>query len=154
MTQRAVLLANLGSPDAPATAEVRRYLDQFLMDPYVIQQPWLLRRFIVSAFVLPKRPQASAAAYRSVWLDRGSPLLVLSERLRQALEQSVDMPVALAMRYGKPDIESQILALAARPGVREILYIPLYPHHADSTVTTSVIEAQRVIRDRRLDLRL
>ena len=69
MTNRAVLLANLGSPDNADEASVRRYLDQFLMDPYVIQLPWILRRLIVSLLVLPKRPKDSAEAYRSVWLE-------------------------------------------------------------------------------------
>ena len=154
MTQRAVLLANLGSPCSPTEADVRRYLDQFLMDPYVIQLPWLLRRFIVSALVLPKRPRASAAAYDSIWMEQGSPLLVLSRRLCEALRRRLNMPVALAMRYGQPDIESQLLALASQPGICEVLYSPLYPHAADSTVTTSVAEAQRVIREHRLTLDL
>ena len=82
MTKRAILLANLGSPDAPTTPAVRRYLNQFLMDPYVIQLPWLLRRMIVSLFVLPSRPKASAEAYQSVWTAEGSPLIALSEKLK------------------------------------------------------------------------
>lgn len=120
MTQRAVLLVNLGSPDQPDTPSVRRYLNQFLMDPYVIQLPWLLRRFIVSAFVLPSRPKASAEAYRSVWTDTGSPLIVLSEKLHKAVQQQVDMPVELAMRYGNPSIEAGLLKLAKIDGVKEI----------------------------------
>jgi len=78
MNTRAVLFANLGSPDKPEIPEVRRYLNQFLMDPYVIQLPWLLRRLIVSLFVLPLRPKRSAHAYRSVWTAEGSPLVALS----------------------------------------------------------------------------
>ena len=154
MTNRAVLLANLGSPDSPTETDVRSYLNQFLMDRYVIQLPWILRRLIVSAFVLPKRPKASAEAYSSVWMDQGSPLLVLSRNLHDALSQSLDMPVALAMRYGKPSIESQLLALANQPDINEVLYIPLYPHYADSTVTTSIVEAQRVIRQHGLNFKL
>ncbi len=153
MTNRAVLLANLGSPDSPTETDVRSYLNQFLMDPYVIQLPWILRRLIVSAFVLPKRPKASAAAYSSVWMDQGSPLIVLSRILHEALSQSLDMPVALAMRYGQPSIESQLLALAEQTDISEVLYIPLYPHYADSTVTTSIVEAQRVIRQHRLNFK-
>lgn len=154
MNNRAVLLANLGSPDAPEVPAVRRYLNQFLMDPYVIQLPWLLRRLIVSLFVLPFRPQRSAEAYRSVWTDRGSPLLSLSEDLLAAVREKTDMPVDIAMRYGNPSIESRLLALASKPGIEEILFIPLYPHYADSTVTTSVREAQRVIRKHRLNVTL
>lgn len=154
MTKRAVLLANLGSPDAPETEPVRRYLNQFLMDPYVIQLPWLLRRLIVSLFVLPSRPKDSAEAYRSVWTEEGSPLLVLSERLKKAVEQKIDPPLALAMRYGQPSIEQQLLNLCQDQTIQEVLFIPLYPHFADSTITTSVEEARRVIRQHNLDITL
>ena len=128
MTNRAVLLANLGSPDAPEVAEVRKYLKQFLMDPYVIQLPWLLRALIVNLFVLPKRPYASAEAYRSVWTDEGSPLVHRSDTLLKALQPKVDLPVAMAMRYGSPSIESQIKLLVAndgKGGIDEILFIPM-----------------------------
>ena len=152
MTQRAVLLVNLGSPDQPDTPSVRRYLNQFLMDPYVIQLPWLLRRFIVSAFVLPSRPKASAEAYRSVWTDTGSPLIVLSEKLHKAVQQQVDMPVELAMRYGNPSIEAGLLKLARIDGVKEIFFVPLYPHFADSTVTTCIEMAKQVIAKHKLDI--
>ena len=154
MTKRAVLLANLGSPDKPETKEVRSYLDQFLMDPFVIQLPWLLRRLIVSLFVLPKRPKSSAAAYKSVWTEEGSPLIVLSEQLKSALQQKLDMPVAMAMRYGKPSIENELINLAKTPGIEEILFIPMYPHYAESTITTSIAEAKRVIKQRKLKVSL
>lgn len=154
MNNRAVLLANLGSPDAPEVPEVRKYLKQFLMDPYVIQLPWLLRALIVNLFVLPKRPYASAEAYRSVWTDDGSPLVHRSHELLKALKPKLDVPVSMAMRYGKPSIESQIKHLASIDGIDEILFIPLYPHHADSTVTTSIKEAERVINDNNLAVRL
>lgn len=154
MTKRAILLANLGSPDAPTTPAVRRYLNQFLMDPYVIQLPWLLRRMIVSLFVLPTRPKASAEAYQSVWMPEGSPLIVLSEKLKKALQAKLTLPVEMAMRYGKPSIEQQLLKITADKSIKEVLYIPLYPHYADSTVTTSIEEAKRVIKKHKLDITL
>lgn len=144
MSERGVLLVNLGSPASTEVADVRRYLNQFLMDPYVIDLPWPARRLLVS-LILATRPKQSAAAYASIWWDEGSPLVVLSRRLQQAVQARLDMPVELAMRYGAPSIEQGMLALAKRPGIREILFIPQYPQHADSTVTTSVREAQRVI---------
>ena len=150
MKNRAVLLANLGSPDAPNTQSVRSYLNQFLMDPYVIQLPWLLRRLIVSLFVLPSRPKA----YQSVWLDGGAPLVVLSDYLQQALQAQVEMPVAMAMRYGNPSIENKILQLAEQSELEEILFIPLYPHYAESTVTTSVEQAKQVIEKHNLNIKL
>ena len=154
MTNKAVLLVNLGSPDNSDTASVRRYLNQFLMDSHVIQLPWLLRRMIVSLLVLPSRPKASAHAYQSVWMDEGSPLVVLSERLKKSLQCKLDLPVAIAMRYGHPSIESELLTLSQQPGIDELLYIPLYPHFADSTVTTSIEEAKRVIKKHQLTIKL
>lgn len=154
MSNKAVLLANLGSPDQAEEKAVRHYLNQFLMDPYVIQLPWLLRRLIVSLFVLPTRPKASAKAYKKVWLNEGSPLVVLSNRLKESLQAQIDLPVAMAMRYGKPSIESQILELAKQAELSEILFVPLYPHYAESTVTTSIEQARSVIRKHQLNINL
>jgi len=154
MGNRAVLLTNLGSPDQADIPSVRRYLNQFLMDPYVIQLPWLLRRLIVGLFVLPFRPKASAHAYQSVWWEEGSPLIVLSNRLLAAVRNKTDVPVAMAMRYGSPGIETELLQLAGLEGVEEILLIPLYPHFADSTVKTTVEEAKSVLARHQLDVRL
>lgn len=152
MTTRAVLFANLGSPDSPTVPDVRRYLEQFLMDPYVIQLPWLLRRMIVSLFVLPARPKRSAHAYASIWTPQGSPLVTLSMDLLNAVKQKTSVPVAMAMRYGNPSIESELLKLAKIPGVTEILLLPMYPHYAESTVLTSIKEAERVIAAHKLQL--
>jgi ferrochelatase len=124
------------------------------MDPYVIQLPWLLRRLIVSLLVLPKRPKESAQAYQSVWLNEGSPLVVFSEQLKQALQAKIEMPVGMAMRYGSPDIETELLKLASQKGIEEILFIPLYPHFADSTITTSVEQAKAVIEKHKLSVKL
>ncbi len=154
MNARAVMLINLGSPDAPETGAVRRYLNQFLMDPQVIQLPWILRRLIVSLLVLPRRPRHSAAAYRSIWWDSGSPLVVLSQRVEQALQQKLNVPVVMAMRYGSPSIERQLLQLAKNDAIRELLVLPMYPHHADSTVLTSILEVKRVIRVHQLPFTL
>ncbi len=154
MGNRAVLLTNLGSPDSTSVADVRKYLDQFLMDPYVIQLPWLLRRLIVGLFVLPTRPKASAHAYQSIWWEEGSPLVVLSQRLLEAVRRKTDVPVAVAMRYGSPSIESQFLQLARQDGIEEILLIPLYPHYADSTIKTTVEEARSVIARHGLKVKL
>ncbi|MEI7950858.1 MAG: ferrochelatase [Gammaproteobacteria bacterium] len=154
MTSRAVLLANLGSPDQPDVPSVRRYLNQFLMDPYVIQLPWLLRRLIVSLFVLPARPKRSAHAYQSIWTAEGSPLVALSMQLLEKIRKQTTTPVAMAMRYGSPSIESELLKLAALPGITEIMLLPLYPHYAESTVLTSVKEAERVIAEHKLKVKL
>jgi ferrochelatase len=154
MSQRAVLLVNLGSPDRPDIPSVRHYLDEFLMDPYVIQLPWLLRRLIVSLFILPKRPDRAAYAYGNIWTDRGSPLIALSQDLMQAVQARLSMPVAVAMRYGRPVLEGGVLKLANMPGIKEILLLPLYPHYAESTVLTCVKEVERVIKEHNLDVTL
>jgi len=153
MSDRAVLLANLGSPASTDVADVRRYLNQFLMDPYVVDLPWPLRRLLVGLILL-LRPKKSAEAYASIWWEEGSPLVVISRRVQQALQARLDMPVELAMRYGEPSIERGLLALAAKPGVREVLFMPQYPQHADSTTTTSIMEANRVVAEHKLDIKL
>ncbi len=134
---RGILLVNLGSPASPSIADVRRYLGEFLMDPRVIDSPWLIRKLVVSAFILPFRPKTTARAYQSIWEPTGSPLLRLSAALRDALGARISSPVALAMRYGEPSIPVALAQLLARD-VDEILLIALYPHHADSTRTTTI----------------
>ena len=141
--RRGILLVNLGSPDAPTVPAVRRYLNEFLMDKAVVDLPWPIRRLLVSAFILPTRPKASAAAYASIWREGepGSPLVYHSERTAQALRAAIDVPVALAMRYGRPSIADGLALLA---DCDHILLIAAYPHHADSTRTTT-IEATRAL---------
>ncbi len=152
MADPALVLVNLGSTPSTDTADVRAYLDQFLMDRHVIDVPWPLRRLLVS-MLLHKRPAASAKAYRSIWWQEGSPLLVIGKRLQAKLAERWEGPVELAMRYGEPSIERVLLALAQR-GVRSATLAPLYPQFAASTVTTAVEEARRVIARHRLDLAL
>ena len=153
MAERAVLLVNLGSPDSFETPDVRRYLNEFLMDGRVIDLPWPLRRLIVSAFVLPRRPPRTAEAYRSIWLDEGAPLKVYTERLARALDERLDARIAWAMRYGAPGV-ADVLADLAADGVRRVDLLPLYPHYAMSTVETTVVEARRAVAERRLPLSL
>ncbi|CRM83995.1 ferrochelatase [Pseudomonas sp. 25 R 14] len=151
MTDHALLLVNLGSPASTSVADVRSYLNQFLMDPYVIDLPWPVRRLLVS-LILIKRPEQSAHAYASIWWDEGSPLVVLSRRLQQQMTaQWTQGPVELAMRYGEPSIESVLSRLAGQ-GIHKVTLAPLYPQFADSTVTTVIEEARRVVRDKQLDL--
>ena len=98
---KGVLLVNLGSPDSPSVPDVRRYLNEFLMDGRVIDVPWLVRRFIVST-ILIKRPKESAHAYQKIWTNEGSPLIVTSRNVQRKLQERVEVPVALAMRYQNP----------------------------------------------------
>lgn len=139
---KAILLVNLGSPDSPSVPDVRRYLNEFLMDGRVIDLAWPLRRFVVG-MILIKRPAESAHAYESVWTKEGSPLVVTSRHVQTLLQQRLPVPVALAMRYQNPSIESAIKELAAK-GVTEALLIPQFPHYAMSSYETAVVRVQEV----------
>ena len=123
---------NLGSPDSPAVRDVRRFLREFLMDGKVLDVSYLVRFFLVHFLILPVRPKASAEAYRKIWLPEGSPLVVISEKVREKLQARLDVPVELAMRYQNPRIEKAIDNLLEH-GIDEILLIPLFPHYAMSS---------------------
>jgi ferrochelatase len=148
MPKRAVLLVNLGSPDSTSVADVRRYLREFLGDERVLDLPAFFRWLLLEGIILRTRPKKSAHAYASVWTPEGSPLLVTSRAVQKKLAARLgaDLPVYLAMRYGKPSIAS-VIAQIVSDGVTELLLIPQYPHYAMSsweTVTAKVYaEAQR-----------
>ena len=135
------LFVNLGTPASTSVADVRRYLKEFLMDPYVLAMPWPIRKLIVSGFILPFRPKNSAEAYAKIWTDQGSPLLTISEALTEACATTINAPCTLAMRYGEPSIEAGLNKLTDE-GVAHIRVVPLYPHYADSTVTTTIEKVQ------------
>jgi ferrochelatase len=132
---------NLGTPASYEREDVRSYLAEFLMDRHVLDVAWPIRRAIVSGFILPFRPKRSAAAYARIWdaagAGTGSPLLHYSKLCETALSERLNIPSALAMRYGEPNIADAMAGLVAQ-GVSEILLVPLYPQHADSTRTTSI----------------
>lgn len=140
-----VLIGNLGTPEAPTPAALRRYLGEFLSDPRVIETPPLLWRPILHGIILRLRPRRSAAAYRRIWTDEGSPLLAISRRQAAALESRLaargrrNWRVELAMRYGQPSIKAGLERLfAAR--VERLLVLPLYPQYSAAT-TGSTFDA-------------
>jgi protoporphyrin/coproporphyrin ferrochelatase len=145
MNTKGVLLINLGSPDSPSVPDVRRYLREFLMDGRVLDAPWPIRFFVVHGLILPFRPRQSAEAYHMVWLPEGSPLIVTSGKVQARLQQRVNLPVELAMRYQQPSVPSALGKLVAQ-GVEDCLVIPLFPHYAMSSYETAVEHVRAVAR--------
>jgi protoporphyrin/coproporphyrin ferrochelatase len=148
-----VLLVNLGTPDEPTPAAVRRYLKQFLSDPRVVEAPRWLWWLVLEGFILRVRPARSAAAYRKIWTEQGSPLLVLTTALAAAIQErfaqqsSATVVVEAAMSYGEPSIQSALERVFAK-GADSILVLPLYPQYSNST-TGSVFEAVTRLLSRR-----
>lgn len=141
--KRAVILMNLGSPDSTEVKDVRRYLNEFLMDERVIDKPFLLRTLLVKGIIVPFRAPKSAEAYKSIWTEKGSPLIVISRQQQNALKKEIEEPVAIAMRYGKPSPkEAYDELLALHPDLEEIVVVPLYPHYAMSSYETAVAYAK------------
>ncbi|MEY4592802.1 MAG: hypothetical protein RIR18_1697 [Pseudomonadota bacterium] len=143
----AVLLVNLGTPDAPTASAVRRYLAEFLADPRVVEIPKLLWLPILHGIILRVRPAKSAAKYASVWQEGGSPLRVITEQqtaLVQAEFQARNMEVTVrhAMRYGNPSIAS-VLNELKQAGHSKILIVPMYPQYAASTTATVIDEISK-----------
>lgn len=142
--RRAILLVNLGTPEAPTPTAVRRYLRQFLSDPRVVEIPRAIWWLILNAIILPFRSAKSARAYVSIWTPQGSPLLVLTRRLAAALERRLgehraSTRVEVAMTYGRPSVSERVAALLAQ-GIERIVILPLYPQYS-GTSTAPVFDA-------------
>lgn len=150
---KGVLIVNLGSPEAPTPEKVKPYLEEFLMDKYVIDLPYLLRSMIVKGIILRTRPKKSAAAYKKIWWQEGSPLIVISKQTQALVQQKVDIPVALAMRYGQPSIALGIEELAQK-GVTDILLLPMYPQYAMATTLTIEELAEKIIAEKYPQIKL
>ncbi len=150
---KGVLLVNLGSPKSTNPKDVKKYLDEFLMDERVIDVPFWLRSFIVRGIILNTRPKKSAAAYQKIWWKEGSPLIVLSERLQNKVQHETDIPVALAMRYGNPSIKSGLQELYDK-GVKDVLLIPLYPQFAMATTETILVKAEELRKEFFSDMKI
>ncbi|MES2812235.1 MAG: ferrochelatase [Bacteroidota bacterium] len=140
---KGVLLVNLGSPESPTPKDVKPYLDEFLMDKYVIDVPYLLRAFLVRGIILRKRPENAAEAYAKIWTKEGSPLVVISKNVRKKVQERVDMPVALAMRYGTMTIQKGLQELKNK-GVTEVLILPMYPQYAMASTKTIIVLAEEL----------
>jgi ferrochelatase len=133
------LLLNLGTPDSPSVSDVRRFLREFLSDPRVIDIPALARWLLLHLVILPFRPKKSAAAYAKVWTPEGSPLLVHSRALEQAVgeELGCDWVVSLGMRYGQPTIASA-LARLRQANVSRVVVLPLFPQYSEAATGSAL----------------
>ncbi|HHV5633340.1 TPA: ferrochelatase [Klebsiella pneumoniae] len=148
-TKTGILLANLGTPDAPTPGAVKRYLRQFLSDKRVVDTSRLLWWPLLRGVILPIRSPRVAKLYQSAWMEEGSPLMVYSRRQQQALATRLpDTPVALGMSYGSPSLASAVDDLLAQ-GVEHIVVLPLYPQYSCSTVAAVWDELARILAKKR-----
>ena len=146
-----ILLINLGSPDTPEVPDVRKYLREFLGDPYVLDMPAFMRFILLNFIILPKRPSASSEAYKKIWTEEGSPLIQNTADLCNSLEVHTEKFMAgkyrirYAMRYGNPSLQSAIEGFNSE-GIKNIRILPLYPQYAAATTQTTVEYAKKLAR--------
>ncbi|MEJ7767303.1 MAG: ferrochelatase [Chitinophagaceae bacterium] len=153
-TKRGIVLMNLGSPDSTSVKDVRSYLMEFLMDERVIDYPYLLRKLLVGGIIVPFRASKSAEAYKTVWTDEGSPLIVITKQLQALVQRKMDAPVEIAMRYGNPSVAGYDALMKKVPGLEEVIAIPMYPHYAMSSYETAVEYAREVYKKKKYPFKL
>ena len=145
-----VLISNLGTPDAPDAKSLRKYLNQFLSDQRVIEIPKFLWQIILKGIILQVRPRKSAANYKKIWTDNGSPLLDISKKQIEGVKKVISLKYpniefALGMRYGNPSIESALKDLQNRQ-VRRLLVLPLYPQYCAATTGSTFDEVTNILQ--------
>ncbi|MDB4860502.1 ferrochelatase [Alphaproteobacteria bacterium] len=145
-----VLITNLGTPDAPNAKSLKIYLNQFLSDPRVIEIPKIIWQIILKLIILQIRPRKSAANYKKIWTDKGSPLLDISQRQLEGvkkiiLEKYPNVEFALGMRYGNPSIEKALKDLQKKQ-VRRLLVLPLYPQYCAATTASTFDEVTNTLQ--------
>ena len=140
-----VLLINVGTPDSPKVSDVRRYLTEFLNDPYVIDLPFLARKVLVNLIIIPLRVRDSAKLYSELWTEEGSPLLVNSRKLSLGVQAVLgeEYLVVVAMRYQKPSISDAIAEFQGK--VDRLIVVPMYPQYAESTTRTSIERTESIL---------
>jgi protoporphyrin/coproporphyrin ferrochelatase len=147
MTRFGILLVNLGTPDSPKPRDVYRYLQEFLLDPRVIDIPTFQRNLLVRGIIVPFRHRKSARTYQEVWTTKGSPLMVYGQRLRDKLQALMGehVPVELAMRYQNPSILKGLEALRSKQ-VQHIIIVPLFPQYASATTGSVHDKVMEILR--------
>jgi ferrochelatase len=154
-TQKGILLMNLGSPESTSVRDVRKYLNEFLMDERVIDVPFLWRLLLVKGIISPFRAPKSAEAYRKIWTSNGSPLVDLTRQLRNALQQLMSDPIEICMRYGAPSPKEAFDNFREKyPGLEEVVLVPLYPHYAMSSYETAAEYAKKIHQQYKYTFRL
>ncbi|QTH63678.1 ferrochelatase [Psychrosphaera ytuae] len=147
-----VLFTNLGTPDAPTPGALKPYLKEFLSDPRVVEVPRVIWWMVLNGVILPFRSRRSAGAYKTVWTERGSPLMfnteAISNGVAKRLENRSDIIVDFAMRYGNPSIESKLTGLLNR-GARKVVVVPLYPQYSATTTASTFDAVAEVLRKTR-----
>ncbi len=146
MSKKGVLLINLGTPNSPSVKDVRKYLTEFLNDPYVIDINWLARTLLVNLIIVPFRSPKSAKIYQKLWTSNGSPLLYYGHEIEKKLQTELGSSygVHLAMRYQNPSM-NKVIAEMEKKEYDELIIIPLYPQYATSSTKTSIEKAKKLL---------
>lgn len=141
-----VLLIQLGTPDSPGFFDVRRYLSEFLNDPRVIDLPWLLRKFLVNVVIVPFRTSGSSKIYKQLWADKGSPIIIYGDKVRDLLQQELgdDYKVEIAMRYQNPSLE-EVTERMRKANYKKIIVLPLFPQYASASTGSAMEKAIKLI---------
>lgn len=144
--KKGVLLVNLGTPDEPSRGAVYKYLKQFLLDPRVIDIPWLQRNLLVRGIIAPFRSGPSSEIYKKLWTENGSPIKIYGYTLQKEVQKILgeDYVVELAMRYQSPSIESAFQKLK-KAFVDEVIVFPLFPHYASASTGSVLEEVMRIL---------
>ena len=150
---KGVLLINLGTPDNLELTSVKKYLKEFLSDSYVVDIPSIIRKILVNFIIVPFRSRKTQEAYQSIWTKKGSPLIINTNLIKEKLDQKIEYPVEMAMRYQNPSIEKGLISLKEK-GCKEIIVLPLYPHYAEATSLTTKLKVREVRDALDLDINL
>jgi ferrochelatase len=145
-----VVLVNVGTPNSTKVSDVRSYLREFLTDGRVLTMPAILRWLLVNLIIVPFRAPKSAHAYKSIWTDKGSPLLINGQGLASALQNQLGSKylVRLAMRYGDPSIETVLSELLDHHQVDDLVIVPLYPQYSSSATGTAISRVNEILSKR------
>ncbi|OED39674.1 ferrochelatase [PVC group bacterium (ex Bugula neritina AB1)] len=154
MAKDIFLFVNLGSPDSPSKKDVKKYLDTFLMDPYVIDLAWIWRALLVKGIILPFRTPNTSEAYKSIWLKEGSPLVIYTQNMVNKLKKISSYPIYLGMTYGSLSIEKAIGEIMSDHGEEDVRLnvLPLFPHYAMSTTEAVIAMVKKALKRKRSSL--